>query len=104
MAADDTMAADAQENVSPLFTLDRTREHLMEVDATVRSCLNWNYGERTDRVWSLYEKNKTAQWNAATDIDWSHDVRFGEPFIAGQGEGVASFVVCADSPVPPRTC
>lgn len=101
-AADATAADDTQENVTPLFTLDRTREQLMEVDATIKSCLNWNYGERTNRVWSLYEKNKTAQWNAATDIDWSHDVRFGSPFTGEHGAGVASFVVGNDSPVPPH--
>ncbi|WP_051944340.1 ferritin-like domain-containing protein [Streptacidiphilus rugosus] len=101
MTAQDATAGEAQENTSPLFTLDRTREHLMAVDATIKSCLNWNYGARDNRVWSLYEKNKAAQWNAATDIDWSHDVRFGEEFSGANGAGVASFVVGNDSPVPP---
>lgn len=101
MTAQDATDEEAQENISPLFTLDRTRELLMAVDATIKSCLNWNYGARDNRVWSLYEKNKSAQWNAATDIDWSHDVRFGEEFIGASGAGVASFVVGNDSPVPP---
>ena len=27
----------------------------------------------------LYEKGKTSQWNATTDIDWTPEVNFGEP-------------------------
>ena len=27
----------------------------------------------------LYEKGKTSQWNATTDIDWSPEVEFGQP-------------------------
>ncbi|MEV5379887.1 MULTISPECIES: diiron oxygenase [Streptomyces] len=83
-----------------LFTLDRTRADLMEVDAVFRACLNWDYGERNNRIWSLYEKNKTAQWNAATDIDWDYDVRFGAELQDEHSAGVASFVVGNDSPVP----
>jgi hypothetical protein len=35
---------------------------------------NWDYKIRHDELMRLYEKGKTLQWNAATDIDWSIDV------------------------------
>ncbi|MDX3193709.1 ferritin-like domain-containing protein [Streptomyces sp. MN03-5084-2B] len=89
-----------EEQDSTLFTLEQTTASLMEVDASFRANLNWNYGERNNRIWALYEKNKVSQWNAATDIDWDHDVKFGAPLDEWQSRGVASFVVGTDSPVP----
>jgi hypothetical protein len=88
------------ETDSTLFTLDRTRAELMEVDASIRACLNWDYGDRDNRIWKLYEKNKVSQWNAATDIDWDYDVRFGSTLSEEHSAGVASFVVGNESPVP----
>ncbi|GGP32551.1 hypothetical protein GCM10018980_73060 [Streptomyces capoamus] len=88
------------EQDSTLFTLEKTTASLMEVDAAFRANLNWNYGERKNRIWSLYEKNKNAQWNAATDIDWTPKVRFGEPLNDAESAGLASFVVGEGSPVP----
>ncbi|GAB2724258.1 diiron oxygenase [Streptomyces bullii] len=82
------------------FTLDSVTAELMEVDAVFRACMNWNYGHRDSRVWSLYEKNKVSQWNATTDIDWDHDVRFGAELSEENGAKLASFVVGDDSPVP----
>jgi len=35
---------------------------------------NWDYKIRHDELMRLYEKGKTLQWNASTDIDWSIDV------------------------------
>ena len=34
----------------------------------------WDYRTRHDELMRLYEKGKTLQWNATTDIDWSIDV------------------------------
>ncbi|MFF2775697.1 ferritin-like domain-containing protein [Streptomyces sp. NPDC058052] len=82
------------------FTLDSVAAELMEVDAVFKACMNWNYGSRDSRVWSLYEKNKVSQWNAATDIDWNHDIQFGAPLTEENGAKLASFVVGEDSPVP----
>jgi hypothetical protein len=70
----------------------------LEVTATVRSCLNWSYGSRDTRLWSLYERSKLSQWNATTDIDWTHEVRFGAP-LAGQN-GMMPHTAPPDSPVP----
>ncbi|MER7766100.1 ferritin-like domain-containing protein [Kitasatospora sp. NPDC096140] len=87
------------ERETVLFTLDRTRESLMEVDAAFKANLNWNYGERNNRLWALYEKSKIAQWNAATDIDWNHEVRFGALLDEGQSTGLQNFRG-PGSPVP----
>ncbi|MGQ4484661.1 ferritin-like domain-containing protein [Streptomyces sp. 372A] len=85
---------------STLFTLDRAREDLMEVDASIRACLTWDYSGRDSRIWKLYQRNKQNQWDADTEIDWSHDVRFGAPLSDDQSAGLASFVVSENSPVP----
>ncbi|MEU0028940.1 ferritin-like domain-containing protein [Streptomyces sp. NPDC006335] len=83
-----------------LVTLEQTRSDLMEVDASIRACLNWDYGERDNRIWSLYQKNKKSQWDAETTIDWDYDVRFGAPLDDAYSAGVATFVVGNESPVP----
>src|SRR5437868_10472721 len=35
---------------------------------------SWDYRIRHAELLRLYEKGKTLQWNASTDIDWSIDV------------------------------
>jgi hypothetical protein len=45
----------------------------------VTTRFNWDYAERSPKLRALYEKGKAAQWNAATDIDWSAEVCFGAP-------------------------
>ncbi len=50
----------------------------LHVDAQVVSDFTWDYVERRPQLRKLYEKGKTSQWNASTDIDWSPEVNFGE--------------------------
>ena len=45
-----------------------------EVRSAFPSVFNWEYKIRHDELMRLYEKGKTLQWNAATDIDWATDV------------------------------
>ncbi|MGO4752401.1 ferritin-like domain-containing protein [Streptomyces sp. 2MCAF27] len=85
---------------SPFFVLDAVTADLMKVESLTQACLNWDYGKRDSRVWRLYEKNKAGQWNAATDIDWDHDVRFGAELTEENGARLAGFVVGEGSPVP----
>ncbi|MDT0542838.1 MULTISPECIES: ferritin-like domain-containing protein [Streptomyces] len=85
---------------SPLFVLDAVKADLMKVESLTQACLNWDYGKRDSRVWSLYEKNKAAQWNASTDIDWDYDVQFGAELTEENGARLAGFVVGEGSPVP----
>ena len=93
-------AEDGKDGGPALFTLESARADLVEVDAYVRSVLNWDYGSRNTQTWSLYERSKVSQWNVSTDIDWSHDVRFGEPLSSALSAGVVPFAASPDSPVP----
>jgi hypothetical protein len=44
------------------------------VSTAFPSVFNWDYKLRHQELMRLYEKGKTLQWNAATDVDWSIDV------------------------------
>ena len=48
-----------------------TTEH---VDMGLPASFVWDYDNRRPRLTKLYEKSKTMQWNAATDVDWSIEV------------------------------
>lgn len=76
------------------------------VEGSVASCLNWDYGKRDGRLWSLYEKSKNSQWNAGTDIDWTIEVPREAPSLpsaaAARGFGGIPLGLGADSPVPPE--
>ena len=74
---------------------------LLEVDAYITSRMNWDYGHHNTRLWSLYEHAKVAQWNVTTDIDWSYDVRFGEPLPAESAATASPLASVPGSPVPP---
>jgi hypothetical protein len=71
---------------------------VVAIDAYIRAVLNWDYGSRDTRLWSLYERSKLAQWNVSTDIDWTPEVRFGSP-VATSG-AVIPHTAPAGSPVP----
>jgi hypothetical protein len=53
--------------------------------------LSWDYRASSDVLANLYERSKTAQWNAATDIDWSVKVPYGEPLSEDSPLRVASY-------------
>jgi hypothetical protein len=61
----------------------------MNVDAYITTYLASSYGSRDERLWSLYQRGKNAQWNAESDIDWSPEVSFG----ALQSQDAASTAV-----------
>jgi hypothetical protein len=48
---------------------------------------------------ALYQRAKTAQWNAATDVDWSIEVDFGSPLPDDSAYALGSF---AASPLARR--
>jgi hypothetical protein len=73
----------------------------LTVGAYITTCLSGNYAARDERLWNLYQRGKTAQWNVATDIDWSPEVCFGSE-LRGEAPGTAMrFVSAPGSPVPP---
>ena len=41
------------------------------VDMGLPASFVWDYDARRPRLGKLYEKSKTMQWNASTDVDWS---------------------------------
>ena len=43
-------------------------------DSQETTTFNWNYEVTFENLRKLYGKGKTAQWNGATDLDWSTDV------------------------------
>src|SRR5438270_6691720 len=44
------------------------------VDMGLPASFVWDYDARRPRLAKLYEKSKTMQWNASTDIDWTVEV------------------------------
>ncbi|MFD0690739.1 ferritin-like domain-containing protein [Actinomadura fibrosa] len=78
----------------------RAGDTLLEVDAHIRACLNWDYGHRDTRLWQLYERSKVAQWNVSTDIDWTPEVRLGS--VLNPRDGLVPPVAPPGSPVPPE--
>ena len=45
-----------------------------EVTANFDAIFSWDYDRSRGSLVKLYEKAKTSQWNATTDLDWSLDV------------------------------
>lgn len=44
------------------------------VSARIDATFTWDYARSRPALVKLYEKAKTSQWNASTDLDWSTDV------------------------------
>src|SRR5579884_3322107 len=49
-------------------------EIIHDVNASVDTLFTWNYERSRPALNKLYEKAKTSQWNASTDLDWSTEV------------------------------
>ena len=49
------------------------------VEAESVTQFTWDYEPSNVQLTRLYEKGKVSQWNATTDVDWTQDVRWGEP-------------------------
>jgi hypothetical protein len=58
-----------------------------EVSVTVN--WTWEYGSEVAELRGLYEKGKTAQWNAETDLDWSIPVSADDWVLAPEGSLLA---------------
>jgi hypothetical protein len=43
-------------------------------DSSAVTAFTWNYVPKHEALRKLYERGKSAQWNGATDLDWSTDV------------------------------
>jgi len=49
-------------------------ETIHTVTSNVETIFTWDYEQSRAPLIKLYEKAKTSQWNASTDLDWSIDV------------------------------
>lgn len=54
--------------------------------------LTWDYQVKNETLANLYERSKKAQWNAATDIDWSLAVPYGSELSGGSYLGDSSYM------------
>ncbi|MDH6128367.1 ferritin-like domain-containing protein [Kitasatospora sp. GP82] len=72
----------------PLHPDGRTR---LTIETGVAAVLTGDYGSLAGGMATLYEGAKAAQWNAATDIDWSLEVPFGEPLPDGSEYALGTF-------------
>jgi hypothetical protein len=59
-------------------------ETIHAVSANLDAIFTWDYERSRASLGKLYEKAKTSQWNASTDLDWSIDV---DPEQIGQELG-----------------
>ena len=68
-------------------------EHVVKNNAD--TIFTWDYSMQRPALRKLYEKAKTGQWNASTDLDWSIDVDVEKSVIEDQeliGTGVDASV------------
>jgi hypothetical protein len=52
----------------------QAKETIHSVGAELDTIFTWDYERSRPALIKLYEKAKTSQWNATTDLDWSIDV------------------------------
>jgi hypothetical protein len=69
------------------------RDH---VGTGLPASLVWSYDEPRERLVELYEQAKAAQWNAATDIDWSIDVDPGTGPVFATAAGAIDWATLGD--------
>ncbi|MGI9645644.1 MAG: ferritin-like domain-containing protein [Ilumatobacteraceae bacterium] len=59
-------------------------EHAVKDNAD--AIFTWDYSLQRPQLRKLYEKAKTGQWNATTDLDWSIDVDLEKQIAEDQGQ------------------
>src|SRR3954449_11720739 len=64
-------------------------DSIHEVSADFDTIFTWDYARTRGALVKLYEKAKTSQWNATTELDWSIDV---DPEKVGQELGAGGTV------------
>src|SRR5262245_45398341 len=77
----------------------------LNVPAEVVTDFVWDYVEARPQLVKLYEKGKTSQWNATTDIDWTPEVEFGaeweaDPELAAAAQMFGNMMFDADPDSP----
>jgi hypothetical protein len=54
--------------------LSDVRDTIHAVESSFDTIFTWDYSRSRPALVKLYEKAKTSQWNASTDLDWTIDV------------------------------
>src|SRR2546427_4313860 len=62
------------EEIAQTTSAAEKRELIHAVTDNADAMFTWDYERSREPLIKLYEKAKTSQWNAATDIDWDIDV------------------------------
>ena len=80
--------------------LSITNSDVEEVVHTVRAeadaLFTWDYERSRPALVKLYEKAKTSQWNAETDLDWSIEVDQAAVVLANQAQMGSGFAETID--------
>ncbi len=77
-------------------------ETIHAVESKFDAIFTWDYARSRPALVKLYEKAKTSQWNASTDLDWSVDVdpeKVREELGAGGPMRFQALTEIEDSPV-----
>src|SRR6478609_1398878 len=86
-------------------TTDTTGDQLdliHAVTADIGTIFTWDYERSRVPLMKLYEKAKTSQWNASTDLDWSTDVdaeKVADELGQGGTQRFQALAEAEDSPV-----
>jgi hypothetical protein len=78
------------------------QETIHAVEADFDTIFSWDYERTRGSLVKLYEKAKTSQWNATTDLDWSLDVdpeKIGRELGGGGTMRFQALQEAEDSPV-----
>src|SRR6476469_10067797 len=87
------------------MTIDMTKDDLEQIHAVhaeIGTIFTWDYERSRVPLMKLYEKAKTSQWNASTDLDWSTDVdpeRVADELGQGGTERFRALAEAEGSPV-----
>jgi hypothetical protein len=77
-------------------------ETIHAVESNFDAIFTWDYGRSRPALVKLYEKAKSSQWNASTDLDWSIDVdpeKVGSELGGGGPQRFQALQNAEDSPV-----
>jgi hypothetical protein len=66
------------------------------VGANLDAIFTWDYERSRQPLVKLYEKAKTSQWNASTDLDWSIDVDQEQVVLANAAQNTRFFTDAVD--------
>jgi hypothetical protein len=82
--------------------MSEVHDTIYTVTSEFDSIFTWDYGRSRPALVKLYEKAKSSQWNASTDLDWSIDVdpeKVGSELGGGGPQRFQALQDAEDSPV-----